>query len=60
MQKIKININGEEKEGFIVDKIYRNKKRKVINGKTYEWEEYYIHVYVPAELRNRKFLIVPI
>jgi len=60
MQKVKVVVNNEEKEGFIVDKLYRNKKRRIINGKLYEWEEYYIHIYIPAELRNRKFLIVPI
>jgi len=58
--KVKIYINGEEKEGFIVDKIYRIRKRKEINGKIYEWDEYYIHVYVPGELRDKKFLIIPL
>jgi len=60
MQKVKVNISGEEKDALLVEKLYKNKKRKIINGKEYEWEEYYIHVYIPSELRNRKFLIVPI
>jgi len=60
VKKIKIAVNGREVDAFLVDKIYRIRKRKEIDGKIYEWDEYYIHVYVPGELRDKKFLIIPL
>lgn len=60
MQKVKVTINGQEKDAILIEKLYKNRKKRVIKNKLYVWEEYYIHVYVPSELRDKKFVLVPI
>lgn len=60
MKRIKVEINNEIKDAFLVDKVYKNKKKRTVKEKVYEWNEYYIHLYIPANLRNKKFIVIPI
>ncbi|RLF82415.1 hypothetical protein DRN38_00145 [Thermococci archaeon] len=60
MKKIKINVNGEEKEGFLIEKTYSRKRKRRGNDKDYEWLEEYIIFYIPSSLRGKKWIVIPL
>jgi len=60
MKKIKINVDGEEKEGFLIEKTYKRKRSRRGKDKDYEWLEEYIIFYIPSSLRGKKWIVIPI
>lgn len=58
MRTVKINLNGKETEALVVEHIYKVKRKRRIRGKIYEWEERYLHLFLPKTFTARRVLIV--
>ena len=60
MVRVKVKIDGREKEGILVTTLRRKTRRKKLNDKVYEWVEYYAYVYLPKEFVGKKLVLVPL
>jgi len=60
MEKVKIKVNGKEVEGILVSKLYMSKRKRKVKDKVYEWEEEYLHIYIPKDMRSGKYIIIPL
>lgn len=57
---MKLNINGKEIEGILVHGVKRHVRRKIVNGKVYEWIDRKIIVYIPKRLEHiDRYVIIP-
>jgi len=56
-----VEVDGAKREAFVVGRVRVYTRRKVVNGKTYEWEDRKIVVYVPKRFsRSEYFIVVPL
>ena len=60
MKKVKIRLNGREKEGFLITKTYRKIRQRKIGDRSYRWEERLLIWYIPKGIKSKSFLIVPL
>ena len=59
-KELEVTLNGEKKVAFLIEKPKKRKRRAIIRGKPFEWEEEYIVFYIPVSLRNKKWLVIPL
>jgi len=57
---IEVELNGEKKKGILIEKVRRRKRKKEYKGRTYEWEQREIIVYIPKEIDSEKFILIPL
>ena len=60
MPIIKVNVNGKEVEGVLVENVKCRRRKTTKKNKTYEWDECTVFLYIPKRLANRKLALVPI
>jgi len=57
---VEVTLNGEKKKGILIEKVRRRKRKKEYKGRTYEWEQREIIVYIPKEIDSEKFILIPL
>jgi len=60
MKRVKVKINGKEKEAVVVDNVKEKKRVRNIKGQEYTWVEYYAYVYIPKGFVGKKLVLVPL
>jgi len=60
IKRIRVKVDGEERESLLIEKVYERKKKMRVSGKTYEYIDRRIIVYIPKDMSKYKsFLVVP-
>lgn len=60
MVRVKVKIDGKEKEGILVNTVLKKTRKRRLNDKEYEWVEYYAYVYIPREFVGKKLVLIPL
>ena len=60
LKRIKVELLGKEREAIVVDKTHKRITKRKIDGKIYLYAERVFLFYVPKDLRDKAFLVVPI